>query len=386
MIIYFIQALSLWATGIGRHVNKSFNKRKKYVVMAFMILFVVAALRKYTVGADLVAHYASRFETFATLSWSEVIEYGQRSVGYGMGYCIYNKLVAMIFPNLQFFIAITSAFIIGVHLWFFYKNSVDLVMSINLFVLYCINYMYFTMIRQAMAVSFVLIGYEFLKRRDLGIQKYLVFTGFVLVGASFHTSALLCLIMIPFDFLEFDRKHIIYTLIATAIAMIFYSQIYSLVLRIFGSMAGNYERYVDHAAESAGNLNKQSLLDVFLCSIPFVLGYYSLVLNKNRNLRLSNLQLSLVDRKTDSFLLYMALGTLVCRALVFRMNIIYRMSYYFVPFTLLLIPRAVSGCKPKKRTMIRFILYVVFAAYFVLITWKYAQAFYGVVPYQFFWE
>ena len=46
--------------------------RKWYVVSTFLVIFVFAALRKYTIGIDLELHYARNFERIAKLPWSEV--------------------------------------------------------------------------------------------------------------------------------------------------------------------------------------------------------------------------------------------------------------------------------------------------------------------------
>lgn len=100
-------------------------------------------------------------------------------------------------------------------------------MSTLLFVLYCINYMYYNVIRQAVAVSIVLIGYHFLKKRDLGIIRYAAFAAFIVLASTFHSSAILCLLIIVFNIASRYPVRLLPSLLITLIVFMFYGELFT---------------------------------------------------------------------------------------------------------------------------------------------------------------
>ena len=70
MFIYYLLLLFILMNGILAK-----NNRRWFVYSTFTLIFLIAALRKYTIGIDLELHYAINFERIANLSWAEAIEY-----------------------------------------------------------------------------------------------------------------------------------------------------------------------------------------------------------------------------------------------------------------------------------------------------------------------
>ena len=162
-------------------------------------------------------------------------------------------------------------------------------------------------------------------------------------------------------------------------------QIYVGILGIVGS--SNYERYLT-GSESMGNMNMQSIFNFVLTVGAFVVGYYVLVWKKKTvKTLLINDKNEYQLQANESFMLFMVLIASVCRLLLFRMNIINRFTYYFIPYVLVLYPYVIDSMQLKSnRTIVRIFVYGLFFIYFLWMTTTYAASFYGAVPYSFYWQ
>lgn len=379
MFIYFIQILVIFVIGA---ISKA--DRKKFVFLSFALLVILAALRSVNVGTDLAAHYAKRYVQVASCSWSQIPQFSAMST-YELGYCYLTKLLSSICPHVQFYIAVTSLFTYGVTARFIYRNSCDVKMSTYIFVLTCTYYNYMNIVRQAIAISIVLLGYEFLKRETDKLKNYAIFALFVLGASSIHVSAILCLLLILFKELKFTKKQILLGLVGTAVFYFLYQQILVLVLNLSG-LIGEYYGYLTKKGESVGYINLQSIYMFFTIALSFIIGCLTMVIRRKRNTT-NKTKIEYVLSNYESFLLYMGLLATICRLMVFRMNIINRYSYFFVPFVLLLYPISIYNCKSKKdRKVLRRFVYIVLAIYFVWMTVSYEASFHRTVPYEFFWE
>lgn len=384
MVIYFIQILAIIAVGSISNANKNEKTKKRFLFFSFGLLILLAALRSVNVGTDLATHYAKRYVQIASYSWSRMPEFSAMST-YEIGYCYLTKLLSLICPHVQFYIAATSLFTYGVTARFIYKNSSDVKMSTYIFVLTCTYYNYMNIVRQAIAISIILLGYEFLKQQTNKIKNYTIFALFVILASSIHSSAILCLLLILFKELKFQRKHIFIGLACTVIFYVLYQQIFGFVLNLFG-LSGEYAGYLTKEAESVGHINRQSIYMFITIALAFVMGCVTFVAQR----KIANADESKKEyllSSNEGFLLYTGLLATVCRLMVFRMNIINRYSYFFVPFVLLLYPMAIYGCKLKSnRKVLKWFVYIVLAIYFVWMTVAYEASFHRTVPYEFFWQ
>lgn len=382
MAIYFIQAFLIVLVGSMCPTRYSDKNKKRFLYFAFGLLILVAALRSPDVGKDLAGHYARNYTEIASYGWSEISGFSVYT-GYGIGYCYFMKLLTLISTDVQFYIAVTSIIIYGSIGRFIYNNSTDVKMSTYLFIFSCTYYMLLSMIRQALAIAIILTGYEILKGTDNKIRRYILFTIFVFLASLVHSSAILCLCMILFDALKFTRKQILIGVIATGVFYVAYIQIYSLVIDVI-SGTSNYGRYLlNNSSESVGNVNLQSIYMVMTILWAFILGCKYIVMKPKKQLKYTND----TQQKNNDFLMYMGLLASICRFMVFRMNIINRVSWYFVPFVLLLYPKAIQNISNiQNRKIIRYGTYLFMLVYFVWMTVKFEEAFHGTVPYIFFWN
>lgn len=386
MLIYFIMTSIIALFGACMHANRSARNKRLFLSFSFGLMILVASLRAPSVGIDLAVHYAKRFEQIAAYSWTQIPKFSIFST-YEIGYCYYCKLISMVNNNVQFFIFVTSAIVYGVMGYLIYKKSSDVIFSTMLVIFSCQYYMYMNIIRQALAVSVVLLGYIFLDKSQRSMMDYVKFALFVLIASTFHNSAILCLIMIVFDRMQFKRRDILISGAITALCYVLYSKVFILVANLISNDSGSYASYMEKAGENVGNINRQSITSLILTAGAFFIGVYILVWKNRRHIKNMDSKEMYVLTRNESFLLYMGLLATICRLLIFKMNIINRFSYYFVPFIVLLYPYAINQITyVPNRKIIRTAVYLAYGIYFIWMTVSFAEKFYGAVPYVPFWK
>lgn len=387
MAIYFISTTAIFLYGVLTNANTTQRKRKRFILVSFGILILIAALRAPTVGIDLNLHYLRNYKNIVFYDWGSVPEFGVMT-GYEIGYCYFIKLLSVINPAPQFYIIICSIIIYTAFGYFIYKESDDVIMSTMLMIFTCTYYMCMNIIRQSLAVSIILVGYTLLDHSNRTTKDYIKFTLWIALASTFHDSAILCLSMILFDRLKFTRKQILLGMVVVAGLYMLYDRAYSLLVGLMGFGDNNYERYITSLTEGAGSINTQSIINMLLTLSCFLLGFYILVWNRKtiktfRTVEDNRYSLTI----NESFMLFMVLIATACRLLIFRMNIINRFTYYFIPFLFILYPHAINSAALKNnRRILRLLVYAAFGLYFVWMTIEKAESFYGSVPYHFFWS
>lgn len=383
MAIYFVLAVFIYLYGKLYRANSSNRRRKIYLIVTFGVLILVAGLRDPSVGTDLAGHYAKRYNMIGSYSWSQIPTFSA-TIGYEIGYCYFTRFLHFFSSDVQFFVFATSFLMCAAFGYFIYKESTDVVLSAELMLFNCFYYRFMTMMRQGLAISIILVAYTLLNGSERKLKDYIKFALLILLASTFHSSSILCMLMILFDRLKFTKKQIIFGVGAMVAFYLFYMNFYTVALNFFGT-GNNYERYLTSATEGVGNINMQTIYNFLLAFVPFLLGYYVLVWEKKKEKHLFKDDKNMYClKKNESFLLYMVLIASTFNLLVFRMNILNRFSLYFTPFVLILCPYAISSMKLKSnKPIVRACIYFMFGVYFVWLTITKAAEFYGVVPYRF---
>ena len=384
MIIYFVLAGFIPLYGFLTHANRNNFRKKQFVFVVFGIMTLISALRASTIGIDLDLHYAKNYELISSVNWSDIPIFAALKQ-YELGYCYFTKLLTYISTDVQFYIIFTSVVIYGVHGYFFYKKSEDVILSSSLFMFFCLFYMYMNIVRQAIAVSILIMAYLIFSESKKKVHNYVVFVLLVILASGFHSSAILCLVYLLFDKLKFTKIHMLLGIVVTALIYVGYSSVYKFVLSILG---GNdkYSSYLDSEEYGVGYMNLQSIYYVIITLGAFLLGYYILVWKDKTSHKLFAKQEYKV-KSNESFMLYMSFIAFACRLLIFKMSIITRFTFYFIPFVLILYPYAISKFKRRSnRIILNLTVYGVCLIYFVWVTLSNADTLYGVVPYEFFWQ
>lgn len=379
MTIYLVALFGLMLYGACKNHNTTNRRRKNYTFVAFACLALIAMLRSYNVGRDLQSHYYKTFLRVVNIDWNNLF-----TLGYENGYLVFYKLISMFTDNGQWMIAIHALFVIGITGWFIYRNSENVVMSTFLFITTNTWFMYMTMMRQAMAVCIVLIALEIWKRKDWKIKRYVLYVAIVILAMQFHSSAFIAFFMPIFDFLPFKRKHIFISTLVMIASFALYNQMFKAVSFL---QIGKRD-YTEFYSSSGEAINKISLYFVLVYVLIFAIGTLSLVYyNKKMENQSSGLAVTDESGFSNSFLLYMVLILAVCRITGLKINIMARMTYYFMPFVYVLLPRSINCFQNiNNKKIVKLTMYFFMTAAFIWLTYSSAASMYGTVPYQFFWE
>lgn len=278
MAIYFVLAVFIYLYGKLYRANSSNRRRKIYLIVTFGVLILVAGLRDPSVGTDLAGHYAKRYNMIGSYSWSQIPTFSA-TIGYEIGYCYFTRFLHFFSSDVQFFVFATSFLMCAAFGYFIYKESTDVVLSAELMLFNCFYYRFMTMMRQGLAISIMLVAYTLLNGSERKLKDYIKFALLILLASTFHSSAILCMLMILFDRLKFTKKQIIFGVGAMVAFYLFYMNFYTVALNFFGT-GNNYERYLTSATEGVGNINMQTIYNFLLAFVPFLLGYYVLVWKK----------------------------------------------------------------------------------------------------------
>lgn len=395
MAIYLILYMAAFM-GYATHANACKRKRLRYIVVLFGMLTLVAAIRDYTVGTDLMFYYSKYYPQFANASWDN-LQAVTISGDWELGFCALNKLFAMITPNVQMFIAVTSILTVVPYGVFIYKNSEDVVFSTVMYIGFHIYSQTLNIVRQAIAIGIILLGLEALKQK-----KYIKFFIYVVIASFFHTTSIIAVVYLILDRLEF-KKHTFYLLtIVTVGFALGYRFLFEKLLFSTGlsSMYGIYSS--TGRGDSGGYVTFHTLGMFLIALLIFVFGY--LYLNEKASQTPMEV-MSLTKKKyrfskgviqihrnlseytywSESLLMYAVYMSILFRFSAFIINVTSRFSLYFFPFLVISIPHTCAKVKSSDKKIIYGIMYLVLTVFFLVVGFAKAKALWGTVPYKFFW-
>ena len=374
MVEYIIMLIMIIILGIIVQPNRTSTRKKIYIIVSFGSMAILAALRKYTIGIDLELLYAPAFENIAKMGWESL-----SLIEMETGYVYFCKLLTLISQDVQVLIIVTSIFIYSIYGWFIYKNSKNVIISTTMFIFLSLFFMSMNIVRQEIAVAIILIAYEFLKK-----NKKIVSIALIILATTIHASAIICLlIFIPLYGKEFKKKYLIISVIVIMLLLVIYKPLltgYSVIAdKLNISNNKDYSTYLESETYGVGNVNLNTISTILFAILVYVLGYYYITyLNKEEDKE---------QKKVQSFYLFTTMFYSIVTIVSIKMTIISRLSYYFIPFVLLILPECLSISKNKyNKQLIIVLIYGVMMAKYFYIFFNLADVLFGVMPYEFFWE
>lgn len=353
MIIYLILLVVIFII-----FNISKNKNKAFLI-SFVLITLIAALRKYTVGADTLQFYRDFSNIVKDLSWN------YNNFRYEPGFYYLCKILGLISGDAQILIIVTSIFINFSVFKFIKKNSSDLFLSTILYIITLAFFSNMNIMRQALALAILLFAFEFLKEK-----KYVKYIVVVLIASLFHTVAFASLLLLVFAILP-NKKIVYFIEVAAAIlSFIFYRQLFNILTLGFG--------YSGYATSQYGVSNYfgavLSALETLVVVTSLFLVSYS---KKNRD---NSNKMKLL---TIASILYIWFGFLVI-----RMNIFNRISGLFGIYNIVLIPCLLEKMKENNKSnyiiMKNFVVVIYLTSFLIISILR--PEWHGVIPYYFFWQ
>lgn len=207
------------------------NKRARSVFFVLTALIVIAfqGFRSFNVGIDL----GSYIPGFMNIGNDESIKLGNLVYqNYEAGYVLLNKLLYKLGCSPRVFLFIVSAIIQIPIFYTMYRYSDKPLLSIFIYFAFG-NFLFtFSGLRQSIAMALCFVAFGFIKRK-----KLLPFLMMVLLASSFHSSALLCIVLYPVYHFEMD-KHWLPLALSAVIFLIVFNE--KLLIFVSGLGYGGY--------------------------------------------------------------------------------------------------------------------------------------------------
>ena len=206
--------------------SKNSEKIKKiYLLVVFVGLFIL--LSKRALVSDSI-RYAERFHYLSSCSWKEFFAYDWEIL-----YKIINRVIGFFTDDERIFLNIISVFsLIGPYVYI-RNNSKNYMISCMFYVAIGSFGLNNYILRQSLALSFILVGIEFLKNKK--VKYYIIFS---VLAFLIHTSSVMSLLVLPIYYTKEENKPKI-MLVIGIILFIFKNLIVQYLAKIL-----DYEGYI----------------------------------------------------------------------------------------------------------------------------------------------
>lgn len=350
MVIFIVLIIGIYLLRILFTKQKfgSFS-RKAYCILIGSFLFLISALRHYTVGVDIEWYVGNFYSISNTQSWSDVIEYGKDP-----GYWCFVKLISYITNDHQVYLAIIAAiFAISISM-FIYRYSNE--PSFSFFALLPFSYFYFSMtgLRQTVAISILFFAYKYIREKKL--INFLIIVG---IASLFHITAL---VFILAYFIAYRKINYKYLSLVTIFIFIIYVFRFSFIQFIIDNILTNRGYSIEPSNEGIASF------------ITFVIIFIAGLIFRKDVLK--------YNEKSNILYNMLILG-IIFQILVSVIPNIFRISMYFNIYNIIFIPEVLNSIKDRKFASLGYmvVLFLLSIQYF-LFTYNVA----GVIPYSFFWK
>ena len=337
------------------------NNKKKllFIVLSLGVLTLLNCLRGAKVGND-TESYNLIFNYFAKnnndFAYAEVYLNSLE-----VGYVYLNRIFGYFSTNYQLFISIIAIFLYLVLGKTIYKHSDNVAISVIIAFL-LLFHIYINVLREAIAISLIFIGYNLLTK-----NKKIWFYIFVFFAVLFHKSAFVALV-IPFFYKKKAISSAIWMVFLTLMTVLSFTRAFSFFLNIISYQT----KY----------LSEDSGLSIILGGVFVVIIILFLKL-----LKVNKSMLSARDLKTYNLFCAIPLTQLAFQICAMDLQIMFRFGYYFMAFYILIIPffiRHSSLSKSKKNTII--VLLVIVVITYVVGQLLLRPEWYSEFNYYFYWR
>ena len=337
-----------------------FKNKNKALLLSFILIAIVACLRKYTVGVDTLQFYRAFSKIVSDSSWN------YNNFRYEPGFYYLCKLLGKINSEPQILIMFTSIFINMSVYKFIKKNSTDYCLSTILYIIMNNFFSNKKIMRQAIALAILLYGFEFLKDK-----KYIKYIFAVCIASLFHTVAFSALLLLIFSILPKKRWVYLLEIVLAIVTFVFYSKFFNILTLGFG-----YSGYMDTEFGLSNYFGSllSALESLFVMIFLFVVSYNKKKFVKN-NYIFRLLSIAIILYIWFSFL-------------VMRMNIFNRISGIYSIYSIVFISYLLDEMKNnniENYKISRGIILLIYFASFIIIS-IFRPEWYGVIPYNFFWQ
>ena len=179
------------------------DKMPKVAITIFFAIFIfLLSARHLTVGTD-NERYLMFFNRISIADWNNVAgRYGLEN-----GYLYLMRIAGAVSDNYQFFITIVSLIAVCPLAYFYARENKSVILTIALFLGVAPFSMYFSGLRQILAMAFAIPLYYLAKKK-----KLIWFILFVILAMQFHTSAFVMFALYPVVNTRFTEKGLFFSI------------------------------------------------------------------------------------------------------------------------------------------------------------------------------
>lgn len=331
------------------------NRNRIAIISFFLILIILVSLRSKSIGSD-TGNYCYLYDMLNDTSIrSSMFKTGE----YEYGFLLYTRLCTFIKYDLQLYLAITAFLSLFPILIFYGKKSEGAILSLAIFLVLGFFRLYFSGIRQGLAITWVVPAFYFCKEK-----KLLPFLATVFMASVFHHSAFIMLLMYPLCWIRSNKKALLFIFPALFVVYLLKASLFTTIVPYMG------EKFMD----AYGEITETGAIMMLLLLV--LLMVFAFLIPDDKKL----------DRETLAMRNFLVISTFL-QVFAGVSTIAMRLNYYFFLFIPLLIPKIISMASEKTKTLAKFggaIISVVFIGYY----------FYGAIngadnlelyPYIFYW-
>ncbi|MEE1495740.1 MAG: EpsG family protein [Anaerostipes hadrus] len=312
----------------------SMSERKKYknvrvllIAIALLIPSIIAGVRDYSVGTDVLLYGNAWFEK--ACSYSSMYQYLMKAKEYsvGLGYAAVNYLVSRFSssPHMFYFIYELLLLIILYNALRPYKEKINISYAFIVYYLLFFNNS-LNILRQAMAIVLVLYSYKFARK-----DEFVKFTIVIIVAYLFHSSAIVGIVIYPICWAysrQFDKRWIKPLVVLSSFSLICgYRLVFDFLAKSILIPGLRYEKYLsqDIIGGRYIGLVYWTIIILFLINTR----------QKNKNIISDAVVIETILYMSATFVLLPFLGS----------ALLSRISFYFDVFQVLYLPVVATNLK-----------------------------------------
>ncbi len=367
MIIYLFTFLIVTMLSILIQLIMKNNKKAAFLLsfLCIIILSLVAGLRANSVGRDINVYGLSTFNNCrkfnSILSYIKFYQF-KEPLYYGLNYIVFK-----LFGNFNVFLFILQFILSSFVFKIAYDESKEDKGTFWLYIFAYLIFWYntsFNIIRQSLAIIILVYAFRFLLK-----EKYKKYYLYVFFAFLFHSSSIICIFLPLLKKISTSKKRVIYLVIVPTLLFCLFITIDSLTV-LLSHYFPFFSKYYEYVKMDQTNLIVKFAILKFLVAVVLLFFATGNRFRENKE----NLIFSFII--IIDFLLYISSNYIMFG---------YRLSYFFLPLFIYLIPRldkSYSDVYAKRFYRIAIICTMIFYWYYRYIAIGYD----GTIPYMFFWE
>ena len=315
------------------------NKEQTAVSLFFILYLLLLCLRDFSVGCDTYSYVEKFFEPFKYYSWHQITLMSKPE----WGFAYLTKIMTLISKNPHLYIAVVAIISI-IPIWKLYKEeSINGVLCISIFLITAIFDIFFSGIRQGLAIGVGVFSFYFVKEK-----KITPFLLMVVLAYICHRSAIVLILLYPVYHARITKKWLWVALPAMILLYIFKAQVFEFLFENFG---GYYFEKYGRAANGYVPTEQYGQLILY-----FLFSFYTFVILDENEGGEEDVGLRNVLLLATAFQSFAPLHVIASR-----------MNYYFMIFIPVAVSRSNTHCKVEYRkiaSLASFVMEAFFIFYF----------------------